>query len=141
MGAFYRIGSPDPGSSAVDLFIGVRQVDLDQTLDIILPGPGATPISRNLDVSETDVIAGARVIGRFNEKWGYKLRADYGGGGTEGTFNALATVGYTFGKTDLFSIDLGYRYLNIELKSESIGSVYESDVTMSGPVVGFIFSF
>ena len=141
LAAFYRIGGPDPGSSAVDLFFGVREVDLDQALDIVLPGPGATPINKNLDVSETDIIAGARVVGRFNKKWGYKLRADYGGGGTEGTVNALASIGYTFGKTDLFSIDLGYRYLSIELKNESNGSSYGSDLTMSGPIIGFIFTF
>jgi hypothetical protein len=141
LGGFYRMGSPDPGSSAFDIVLGVRQVDVDQSLDIVLPGPGATPINRNLDVSETDIFAGARLIGLFSEKWHYKLRADYGGGGTEGTLNALAAVGYAFGKTGLFSIDVGYRYLSIELKNESNGTVTETDLTLSGPLVGFIFTF
>lgn len=108
---------------------------------MILPGPGATPLNRNIDVSETDVFAGVRIVGQLNEKWHYRVRADYGSGGTEGTFNTLATVGYTFGKTGLFSLDLGYRYLSMELKDESNGTVTESDITMSGPLVGFVFSF
>jgi len=141
LGGFYRMGRPDPGSSAFDILVGVRQVDVNQNLDIVLPGPGATPINRNLDVTETDVFAGARVIGRFSEKWSYRVRADYGGGGTEGTINALAAVGYTFGKTGLFSLEAGYRYLSFELKNDSNGTVAETDLSLSGPLVGFVFKF
>jgi len=141
LGGFYRMGSPDPGSSAFDLLLGARQVDMELNLAIVLPGPGATPIDRKIDVSETDVFFGGRIVGRFNPKWHYKIRADYGGGGTEGTFNTLAAVGYNFGKTDLFSIDLGYRYLSIKLENESNGSITEIKQTMSGPLLGFIFTF
>lgn len=121
--------------------LGVRQVDVDQNLDICLAGPVQTPLNKNLDVSETDIFAGGRIVGQFSEKWHYKLRADYAGGGTEGTINVLGAVGYSFGKTGLFSIDLGYRYLGIELKKESGGSTTEADLTMSGPLIGFIFQF
>ena len=141
LGGFYRMGRPDTGSAAIDILLGLRLVEMDQNLNIVLPGPGATPIRNNLHVSETDLIAGARVVGKISEKWGYKLRADYGSGGTEGTLNALATVGYTFGKTNLFSIDIGYRYTKIDVKGESSGSVTESDLTLSGPAIGFIFTF
>lgn len=142
LGGFYRMGSADrPGSRAFDLILGVRQVDIDLNLDIVLPGPGSGTINSNADASETDVFVGARLIGLFSQKWHYKARADYGSGGTEGTFNALAAVGYTFGKTGLFSIDVGYRYLSIELKKESNGIVTETDMTMSGPLVGFVFTF
>jgi len=141
LGGLYRMGRPDPGSSAFDILLGVRRVDMNQNLDIVLPGPGATPINRNLDVSETDVFAGVRVVGRFSEKWSYRVRADYAGGGTEGTFNTLAAIGYTFGKTGLFSIEAGYRYLSIDLKNDSNGTVAETNLTQSGPLVGFVFSF
>jgi len=141
LAGFYRMGSPDPGMSAFDILLGARLVDTDVNLDIVLPGPGATPVNRTINVSETDVFFGGRVVGRFNQKWHYRVRADYGSGGTDGTFNALAAVGYSFGKTGLFSIDLGYRYLTIKLKGDSNGSVLETDITMSGPLLGFVFSF
>ena len=69
------------------------------------------------------------------------MRADIAGGGTEGTINGLAAVGYAFGQSGLFSLDLGYRYMNIELKSENSNGTIESDITVSGPVLGFIFNF
>jgi hypothetical protein len=138
---FYRMGSPDPGSGAFDILLGARDVDIDLNLNIVLPGPGATPIAEGIDISETDILIGGRFIGRFNERWSYRLRADYSTGGTEGTVMMQAALGYTFGKTDLFSIDVGYRYMNFEIKNDSIVSITETDTTLSGPVIGFIFTF
>ena len=141
LGMFYRMGSGEVGSSAFDIIGGVRLVDVAQNLDIVLPAPAATPVNKLIDAAETDIFVGARLVGKFTEKWHYKLRADIAGGGTEGTINGLAAVGYTFGQSGLFSLDLGYRYMNIELKSENANGTIESELTMSGPVVGFIFSF
>ena len=141
LGLFYRMGSGEVGSSAFDIVGGVRLVDVAQNIDIVLPGPGATPVNKKIDVSETDIFVGARLVGKFTEKWHYKLRADIAGGGTEGTINGLAAVGYAFGQSGLFSLDLGYRYMNIELKSENSNGTIESDITVSGPVLGFIFNF
>jgi hypothetical protein len=141
LGGFYRMGSADVGSSAFDIIGGVRFIDLTLNLDILLPGPGAMPLSPSVEVSETDIFFGARLSGKFTEKWHYKLRADIGGGGTEGTINGIAAVGYTFGQSGLFSLDLGYRYMNIELKNEDADGTTESEITMSGPILGFIFNF
>lgn len=141
LGGFYRLGSAASGSGAFDLLLGGRKIDADQSFNITLPGPGAMPLDAEIDISETDVFIGGRFVGRFNEKWGYRVRADYGGGGTEGTLNAIASIAYSFGKTGLFSLELGYRYLNIELEDNSDGSVTETEVTMSGPALGFIFNF
>jgi hypothetical protein len=141
LGGYYRMGSGEVGSSAFDIIGGGRLIDVTQTLDIVLPGPGATPVNKIIDASETDIFLGARLSGKFTEKWHYKLRADYAAGGTEGTINGLAAVGYTFGQTGLFSLDLGYRYMNIELKNEDVDGTIETEITMSGPLLGFIFNF
>jgi len=140
-GGAYRIGDDSPGSAAFDILLAARLIDVDQNLDLILPGPVATPVNLSIAVSETDVVLGARLIGKFTEKWHYKLRADVGGGGTDGTFNVLGAVGYTFGQTGLFSLDLGYRYMTIELENKQNGTTTETDITMSGPLLGFIFKF
>ena len=141
LGGVYRIGKDNPGSAAFDIVLGARLVDVDQNLDLILPGPAATPVNLSIAVSETDVFFGGRLVGKFTDKWHYKARADIGGGGTDGTFNILGAVGYTFGQTGLFSLDLGYRYMTIELKNDQNGTRTETDITMSGPLLGFIFNF
>jgi hypothetical protein len=141
IGGAYRIGDDSPGSMAFDILLAARLVDVDQNLDLILPGPAATPVNLAIAISETDVVLGARLIGKFTEKWHYKVRADVAGGGTDGTFNVLGAVGYTFGQTGLFSLDLGYRYMKIELENNQNGTSIETDITMSGPLLGFIFKF
>ena len=141
LGGVYRIGDDSAGSAAFDVLLGVRLVDIDQKLDLILPDPGATQASAAITVSETDVFLGGRLVGKFNDKWHYEARADIGGGGTDGTVNALAAIGYTFGETGLFSLDLGYRYMTIKLENNQDGTNIESEITMSGPLLGFIFNF
>ncbi|MFT5501554.1 MAG: hypothetical protein ACI88G_001691 [Woeseiaceae bacterium] len=141
LGGVYRIGGDSAGSAAFDVLLGARLVDVDQNLDLILPGPGATPANLSIAISETDVFLGGRLIGKFNDKWHYKARADFGGGGTDGTFNILGAIGYTFGETGLFSLDLGYRYMTIELENDRDGTSTETDITLSGPLLGFIFNF
>lgn len=141
LGGAYRFGNDSPGSAAFDILLAARLVDIDQNLNLILPPPATTPVNLSIAVSETDVVLGGRLIGKFTEKWHYKLRADVGGGGTDGTFNALGTVGYTFGETGLFSLDLGYRYMTMNLKTDQNGTRIETDITMSGPMLGFIFNF
>ncbi len=141
LGGVYRMGDDSLGSTAFDILLGARLVDVDQNLDLILPGPLATPVNLSISISETDVFFGGRVVGKFTDKWHYKARTDIGGGGTDGTFNILGAVGYTFGQTGLFSLDLGYRYMTIKLKNDQNGTRTETDITMSGPLLGFIFNF
>jgi hypothetical protein len=142
LAGFVRIGQPDATRPKIDVLLGVRRTDLDLSVDITLPGPGGNTIFRRVDVSETDIFSGVRVVGRFSERWGYRVRADYGTGGTEGTVNLLATAGYSFGQNGRFGIDVGYRYLNSEFENASASSLgTETDITMSGPVLGFVFNF
>lgn len=142
LGGLYRIARPGPGRAAFDVLLGVRRIESDAGLVITLPGPGAGQITRGTDVSETDVFGGVRVIGRFNDRWGYKARVDYGGGGSDGTLNLFASVGYTFGQTGLFGVDVGYRYMQLKLsQSRADDSRTRTETTLSGPLVGFIFSF
>jgi hypothetical protein len=139
----FRANQPaGDAAPALDLLLGVRLVDVEQDLTITLPGPGANVIERRLDVSETDLLVGARLQGRFSPKWGYRLRADYATGGTDGTTNLMGAVSYTFGETGLFTLDVGYRLLRMELSGNLQGaSSSESEIDLSGPTVGFIFSF
>ncbi len=141
IGGVYRIGNDDPGSAMFDILLGARVVDVDQNINLILPGPGMTPVNRSNAVSESDAFIGGRFSGNFADKWHYKARADIGGGGTSGTFNIFGSVGYTFGQTGLFSFDLGYRYMTIKIEDSQDGTSTETDITLSGPLLGFIFIF
>jgi hypothetical protein len=87
-----------------------------------------------------DPFVGARLRGRFGDRWEYLLRGDIGGGigGTRFAWQAAATLGYRF---ELFGREstalLGYRALSQDYESAKL--VY--DVTMHGPVIGLNLRF
>ena len=51
----------------------------------------------------------------------------------------LASVGYRFNKT--FALILGYRHLDIEFEENISGEVETTDITLSGPMLGFLYRF
>jgi hypothetical protein len=141
LGGLYRIGERSPGSAEFDIIFGARQISIDQGFTLT-PEEGEGPVDvALLDGSETDVFVGGRVLGLFNERWGYNLRADVGGGGTDGVFTVFGALSYTFGETGLFSMNLGYRYMTIKNSTVIDETPVDVDITLSGPLVGFIFNF
>ena len=140
-GALYRLREPGDDLQ-FDLLAGVRYIDVDIDLDLVLPGPAMREVDISTGPSETDLMLGARLIGRFADRWHWGLRGDYSFGGTEGTYNGLASVGYTFGESRLFTLTAGYRYMSIDIDGTTQrGNPAEADITMSGPLLGFIFNF
>ena len=140
-GALYRLREPGDDLQ-FDLLAGTRYVDVDVELDLTLPGPAMMPIDIRTGPSETDLMLGARLIGRFADRWHWGLRGDFSFGGTEGTYNGLASMGYTFGESRLFTVTAGYRYMSIDIEGTSQrGNPIEADVTLSGPILGLVFNF
>jgi hypothetical protein len=142
----YRFGEPEVGSAVLDLILGARLVDIDLGIDgvFIGAGPGGEDVefAAGLDPSETDLLLGARMSGMFSERWHWKLLADFSIGSTDGTFNTLGAVGYAFGQSGLFSLDVGYRYMSVKMSDQLEQDIESSmDITFSGPIVGFIFAF
>ena len=134
LGAFYRLSTSESG---VDLLFGGRNINTDATL-IVIPNTGP---SQRFDASEThtDAFVGARLLQRFGNKWDMTLRGDYSFGDTEGSLNLLGTVGYRF--NDTFAMNLGYRHFAVELEDSDDGESVTTDITLSGPVLGFLFRF
>lgn len=140
-GGLYRLAEPD-SDVQFDLLAGVRYIDVSVDALLTLPGPAMNMVDIRTGPSETDLMLGARAIGKFAERWHWALRGDFSFGGSDGTYNGLASVGYTFGQSGLFTLTAGYRYMSIEMKGQTQrGQAAEADITMSGPLVGFVFNF
>jgi hypothetical protein len=135
---FYRLLGRD--ADGLDLLFGVRGIEIDQEYDFFDPlgGPIDTVAS---SPSFTDGLLGLRYLGSFGKKWGYDVRADYGGGDTEGGINLLAGLKYGFGKTGKYSLAFGARHMDIEVEETESGSTTETEIGMSGPFVAFVIRF
>jgi len=77
----------------------------------------------------------ARATAQLSDRWGLMLRGDGSFGDSEGGYNASAIFQYHTGG-GLWA--LGYRYMSVELGT---GSGESLDLTLSGPIVGYVFKF
>ena len=140
-GGIFRL-SESNAPTQFDLLAGIRYIDLDVAADLTLPGPAMTPVNIRTGPSETDLMLGARIIRQFADRWHWALRGDVSFGGTEGTYNGLATMGYTFGQSRLFTLTAGYRITAIDIEgSTQRGNPTQADIKLSGPFMGFVFNF
>ena len=129
------VWSPGDGKfGGFEVFGGLRQVDVDFTVDFDPVNPAFDDTS--LDVGETynDFLLGARYIIPLSDKWSLSLRGDGSWGDTDGTWGASATLGYQAGRGSWL---MGYRYLTGEFKNDDA----DLDITLSGFQVGYAFRF
>lgn len=134
LGAVYRASGMDEG---LEILFGIRNIGADK---VLLVTPAIGPTQRfDGDDDFTDVFAGARYLHRFTYRWDLALRGDYSGGDTEGVVNLLASIGFRF--NDLFALNLGYRHVILEYETTDDATTDEIEITLSGPVLGFLFRF
>lgn len=135
---YYR--ALDDARASLDVLVGFRYLDIEQTLDWSLTGNVADiPVidragSGVADVSNWDAIVGLR--GRFKfgagDAWFVPYYADLGAGDSKLTYQLAAGVGYAFGWGELTGV---WRLISYESKS---GAAVE-DMEFSGPAVGATF--
>jgi len=139
LAGFYRLSGD--GRTGFDWLFGARRVEQEQLL--LLTPDINNPVTRRIESRETftDAMIGARFLYPMGEHFDLTMRADVSGGDTEGTTNFLASVGYRFPIRYQIAVHLGYRYATLRLKETSASEVVETDITLSGPFLGFAFRF
>jgi hypothetical protein len=133
---------PGGDGTGFGVHYGARIIDVDQEIDIVLVGRLPTD-RRIVDVSTTlvDGLVGVRYSSELSDDWSFAAWGDVGSGGTDGTWSAAAVFGYHFGAEDQFALRFGYRHLAIEIEEDDRLATVESEIAMSGPQVGFSFTF
>ncbi len=136
---FYRLSGDQ---SWLNVFLGVRVVDYEAQVDVTRSTP--TPAATSLGTADTFLngFIGARFGFPFAERWQLQVRGDVGTGDTDLSWTATAGVGVWFGKNRKFGLDLLYQHFAIEIENSSgPGLTVESDVSFSGPGLGFAIRF
>ncbi len=129
------VWSPGAGRyQGLDVFAGLRYIDVDLAVQFDPVNPLFNTTAFDGSESINDFMIGARYTWPLSDRWGVTVRGDTSFGDTEGTWNTSAVVNYrmTHGAW-LF----GYRYLSVELESADS----KTDLTLSGPMVGYGFTF
>lgn len=118
----------------IEVIAGLRYIDVDLTVELTPANPAFPPVVVDAGDSFNDVMLGARYSWAISERWGVTVRGDGSLGDTEGTWSASAIAQYGVGKGAWL---LGYRHLDIELETRSS----ETNLALSGPLVGYVFRF
>jgi hypothetical protein len=137
-GGFYRLSGDETG---LDLLFGLRWIGFDQVIDVTLPFPPNPTETKKSSPNLTDGFLGLRYAGRLGNKWGFSIRGDAATGGTELTLNGQALFNYQIGQSGKYGLHFGYRYMALEVKEQVQGVDIETDLTLSGPVFGFMFKW
>jgi hypothetical protein len=135
---FFEVAGGYRTSKALTLFAGARLVDLGSTLDYT-----GTNASQNGHQSKSwvDPFVGAQLNVALSERWWLDLHGDVGGFnvGSKLAWQAYANVGYR--ASDLVSVYLGYRALDMDYESGSGSTLFRYDVLTAGPQIGVAFRF
>jgi len=137
-GGFYRLSGDETG---LDILFGLRWIGLDEVIDVTLPFPPNPTETKKSSPNLTDGFLGLRYVGQIGNKWNYSIRGDVATGGTELTLNGQAFFKYQIGQSGRYGLLFGYRYMGMEIKETVQGVDIETDLTMSGPVFGFMFKW
>ena len=124
----------DDRSRGLGLFAGLRYVDVDLGVQVDPTNPLFDTATIGTNKSYSDALVGARYTWAFSERWGLTLRGDGSFGETEGSWSASAIAQY---RTRNGGWLFGYRYLSVEIETGDS----TTEVTMSGPAIGYGFSF
>lgn len=120
--------------SGVDVFAGLRYIDVDLDVRFEPVDPLLPTVERDIDDSYADFMIGLRYTWNLSNRWALTLRGDGSFGDTEGTWNASAIAQY---RVKYGAWAFGYRHLSVEVETGTTST----DITMSGPAVGFAFTF
>ncbi len=137
-GAFAFYGLRRLGASA-DLMAGLRVNTLQASLRT--NGPLAV---RSLDGSKTwvDPIVGLQLRTPQNGgRWHAQVYTEIGGfgAGSAFTWQVFPTVGIML--SERASLELGYRWLDIDYSTGELTTLFRYDVLTQGPLMGFAFRF
>ena len=125
----------DERGKGIEVFAGLRYIDLDTTFAMIPTNPAFATKTYDNGTSYSDFMLGVRYTFDISERFGVTLRGDGSVGQTEGTWNMSAVADYKMKSGAWF---FGYRYMTGELGLDDGRSM---DVTLDGPMLGYGFIF
>ena len=122
----------DGEHASVDVLVGVRYLDMDNTLTVSVAS--LPPSSVNASETVLDGVAGVKGDIKLSKSWFLPYYLDVGTGQSDFTWQGFGGVGYAFEPVDIV---LGYRYIYWDFDSSSDFD----DIDFSGPLLGAVFNF
>ena len=117
-----------------DAFAGLRYMETDVTVRLSPVNLPINPVTLDGGDSYSDFMIGGRYTFALSDRWTLTLRGDGSWGETEGTWNASVVAGL---KMKRGAWIFGYRHMLVDVATDNA----ETEITMSGPAIGYAFRF
>jgi len=137
LGAIY---DPNGDQKGFQILYGTRILNERATIDAEIRRTDGSTAATSFEVDDTfvDALVGFRYIRPIGERFSYEIQADVSKGGTELTWSAGPTLGYSFGESGKYTATAGYRRMVVDFDTaENV----DAKMTLSGFVAGLRFSF
>jgi hypothetical protein len=123
-------------SSAADLTLGMRVNTLQGKLTFNVIG-----VDVSQDKTWVDPLVGLTLHSSRERRLHFQVYTEIGGfgAGSDFTWQIFPTVGYSF--TDRFSLEVGYRWLDLDYETGDGNDQFAYDVLTQGPIGGLVFRF
>jgi hypothetical protein len=131
---------PRGDGAGFSLVYGARVIEQRNDIDATIGQDGVALAGRSFDATDrfVDGLVGFRYVRELPRNFSYSFAADVSTGGTELTWSAGPTIGYTFGDGNRYQVTAGYRRMDIDFET---AEPVDADMSMSGLLVGFRLDF
>jgi hypothetical protein len=131
---------PSGDQEGFQLLYGTRLLNQRAEIETRVDFADGDSTERAYDIDDTfvDGLVGVRYVRPIGERWSIAARADVSTGGTELTWSANPSVGYSFGESRAYTVFAGYRHMEVDFEADS---PVEATMTLSGLYAGMRFSF
>lgn len=122
----------------VELFIGARAVNLENTLKLDVNGMQASPKAKE---DWVEPLVGAGYRSSADRRWQVLLAADVGGFGMGSDLSWSAQAAVRYGFSERFGMAVGYRVLDIDYEDGNGANRFLYDISQHGPLVALGWRF
>jgi len=132
--------NPQADGGGFSLLYGTRLINLRNDIRAESQVDGMVLSSARVDSDETlaDALVGVHYRRQLGKRWTYQLSADVSAGDTDLTWRVSPSIGYAVGENQRHLLLLGYERLVVDFADEDS---IDMDMTMSGPVLAWRFTF
>jgi hypothetical protein len=125
------------------LLYGARLLSQRARIDAAFELVDGSAVDRSWEIDDTlvDALLGVRYVRRLGERWSIETRVDLSAGGTELTWSAAPSLGYSFGAQGRYTVQAGYRRMVVDFDTAATPAEVDAEMTLSGFLVGLRVGF
>ncbi|GMU64524.1 MAG: hypothetical protein AMXMBFR36_07980 [Acidobacteriota bacterium] len=134
---------PHGDQQGLQLLYGARVLNQRAEIDAAFELVDGSSVDRSYEIDDTlvDALIGVRYVRPLGERWSFETKVDLSAGGTELTWSAAPSLGWSFGEQGRYTLRAGYRRMVVDFDAADAPADVDAEMTLSGFLVGLRVGF